>query len=75
MDVISLGEACRVSLGLINLETGSSSVNMSPGMVCRLFECNKSCGLIECKKIPGMVRRLLGCNTPRRLSEWKRSWT
>ena len=74
-NVINPGEARRLSLDVISPVTGYSSVKMSPGVVRRLLECNKSCGLSECKKSPGMVRRLLKCNMPRRLSEWKRSWT
>ena len=64
LDVISLGEVRRLSLDVINPETCYSSVNMSPGVVRRLLEGNKSRGLSECKRIPGMVHRLLRCNTP-----------
>ena len=74
LDVISPGEARRLSLDVISLATGYSSVNMSPGVVRRLLECNKSCGFSECKRSLGVVRRLLGCNTPQRLSERKISW-
>ena len=66
-DVINPGEVRRLSLDIISPEIGYSSVNMSPGVVRRLFECNKSYGLSECKRIPGMVHRLLRCNTPQRL--------
>ena len=68
-NVIILGEAHRLSLDVISPEIGYSSVNMIPGMVRRLLECNKSYGFYECKIIPGVVHKLLGCNTPRRLSK------
>ena len=64
LDVISPGEAHRLSLDIISHETGYSSVNMSPRMLRRLLECNKSCGLSKCKESPRMVRRLFRCNTP-----------
>ena len=62
-DVISPSEARRLSLDVISPETSYSSVNMSPSMVRRLLERNKSCGLFECKTSPNMVHRLLGCDT------------
>ena len=49
LDIISFGKARRLSLDVISLETGYSSVNMSPGVVRRLLECNKSYGFSECK--------------------------
>ena len=70
-DVISPGKDRRLSLDVISPKIGYSSVNMIPSLVCRLLEFNKSFGLSECKTIPGMVHMLLGCNTPRRLSEQK----
>ena len=48
-NVINHGEACRLSFDIISLETGYLNVNMSPSVVRRLFRCNKSCGLSECK--------------------------
>ena len=51
-DVIGPGEYRKLSLDVISPKTGYSSVNMSPGMVGRLLECNKSCGLSECRKEP-----------------------
>ena len=64
LDVISHGEARRLSLDVISHEIGYLSVNMSPGVVHRLLECNKSHGLSECKKGLGVVHRLLRCNAP-----------
>ena len=63
-DVISPGEARRLSLDAISPEASYSSENMSSGIIRRLLECNKSCGLFECKRSPGVVHMLLKCNTP-----------
>ena len=51
-DVISPSEACRLSLDVISLKTCYLRVNKSPGMVHMLLECNKSCGLFDCKREP-----------------------
>ena len=75
LDVIGPGEARRLSLDVISPEIGYSSVNMSPGMVHRLLEHNKSCGLSECKRSLGVVCRFIECNISQRLSEWKISRT
>ena len=68
LDVIILGESRRLSLDVISPEIGYSSVNMSPGVLHMLLECNNSCGFSECKRFPSVVRRLLECNMPQMFS-------
>ena len=52
LDVTSPSEAHRLSLDVISHETSYSSVNMSPDVVRRLLECNKSCG---CSSVKGVM--------------------
>ena len=49
-DVLIPSKDRRLSLDVISPKAGYSSVNMSPGVVHMLLECNKSRGLSECKK-------------------------
>ena len=45
----SPSKARRLSLEVISPNMGYPNVNMSPGVVRRLFICNKSCGFSKCK--------------------------